>query len=109
MIVIMKAIEIMPRAVARELQNLGRGIAIARRRRRIPISMMLERTGLSKRTYAQIEKGRPTVAIAGYAMVLNALGLSSNLSALADPAKDEAGMLIDTENLPKRVRRAKSP
>jgi transcriptional regulator with XRE-family HTH domain len=104
----MRAAQIMPRAVLRDLQDVGRGIALARRRRRIPVSMMLERTGLSKRTYAQVEKGVPTVSMAAYAMALNALGLSRNLALLADPARDEAGLLIETENLPRRVRRTKS-
>ena len=105
----MRAAEIMPRAVIRDLQNIGRAIAIARRRRRIPISMMLERTGLSKRTYSQVEKGVPTVSMAAYAMALNALGLASNLALLADPAKDEAGLLIEAQNLPQRIRQRKVP
>lgn len=105
----MRAAEIMPRAVIRDLQNIGRAIAIARRRRRIPITMMLERTGLSKRTYSQVERGVPTVSMAAYAMALNALGLASNLALLADPTKDEAGLLIEAENLPKRIRQRKAP
>lgn len=99
----------MPRAIRRDLERVGRGIAIARRRRRIPVSLMLERTGLAKRTYQQVEKGEPSVSIAAYAMALNALGMSANIALLADPQTDETGMLIETENLPKRVRRAKLP
>lgn len=99
----------MPRVLLRDLENVGRGIAIARRRRRIPVELMLQRTGLSKRTYQQVEKGVPTVAMAAYAMALNALGLAGNLALLADPTKDEAGQLLEAESLPKRIRQRRSP
>ena len=105
----MKSVDIMPRQVARELERVGSGIAIARRRRRIPMSTMLERTGLSKRTYQQVEKGDPRVAMAAYAMSLFALGLSKNIALLADPERDASGMLLDTQNLPKRVHATKVP
>ncbi len=105
----MKAIDIMPRPVSRELERLGRGIAIARRRRRIPVALMLERTGLAKRTYQQVEKGDPSVAMAAYAMALHALGMSTNLGLLADPERDASGMLIEIQSLPKRVHAAKAP
>jgi len=103
----MRAVDIMPRPLARELASLGRGIAIARRRRRIPVSVMLERTGLAKRTYQQVEAGDASVAVAAYAMALYALGLSSGISKLADPSLDETGMLVELDQLPKRLRRAK--
>ncbi len=72
------------------------------------MALMLERTGLSKRTYQQVEKGDPSVAMAAYAMSLFALGLSGNIALLADPNRDESGMLIETSNLPQRVHAVKS-
>ena len=103
----MKAIDVMPAPLARDLQRLGAGIAIARRRRRITMALMLERTALAKRTYQQIEKGDPRVAIGAYAMALFALGLSGGIVGLADPDADQAGMLFERERLPKRVRSRK--
>lgn len=103
----MKAIDIMPRQLARQIRDLGAGIAIARRRRRLPVALMLERTGLSKNTYRQVERGEPQVSLAAYAMSLHALGLSGNLTLLASPERDETGLLIETERLPKRVRASK--
>jgi len=103
----MKAIQIMPQHLRRELKMLGDGIRLARRRRRLSQSLMLERTGLSKRTYQEVEKGSPSVAIAAYAMTLFALGLSEGLGRLAAPQNDGAGLLWDIERLPKRIRRIK--
>ena len=99
----MKAIDIMPVNLRRSLAQFGRGIALARRRRRIPTALMLERTGLSKRTYYLIERGDPRVALGAYAMALHALGLSAGLTELADPFKDVAGTLLEQERLPKRI------
>ena len=100
----MKAIDIMPVPLGRELKQLGAAISVARRRRRITMALMLARTGLSKRTYQMIEKGDPRVAMGGYAMTLFALGLSGGISALADPGTDAAGLLLEADRLPKRVR-----
>ena len=71
------------------------------------MALMLKRSGLSKRTYQMIEKGDPRVAMGGYAMSLFALGLSGGMAALADPAKDTAGLLLEAERLPRRVRATK--
>ena len=105
----MKAIDIMPSPLRRELKRLGAGIAIARKRRRISTGLMLQRTGLAKRTYQLVEKGDPRVSMGAYAMSLFALGLSANIGLLADPDKDPAGMLLENERLPKRVRAPRAP
>lgn len=99
----------MPAPLKRDLQRLGAGIATARKRRRITMALMLERTGLAKRTYQRVEKGDPRVAMSAYAMSLFALGLAGGIADLADPARDQAGMLFERERLPKRVRAPKVP
>lgn len=106
----MRANDLMPPSVRRQLQRFGGAIAMARRRRRIPVELMLERTGLSKRTYQMVEKGDPRVAMAAYAMSLFALGLSHLLEEITDPARDDVGLLAEKEHLPKRIRaRASRP
>ena len=42
-----------------------------------------------------------------YAAVLQALGLLDGLSLVADPGKDEVGLAIASEKLPKRIRLAR--
>jgi len=60
-------------------------------------------------TYRRVEKGDPTVAMGAYAMALFVLGLGSALGDLVDPKRDEIGLQLDEERLPKRVRVKKTP
>jgi hypothetical protein len=48
------------------------------------------------------------VSIGIYAAVLQALGLLDGLGLLADPSRDEAGLAIASEKLPKRMRLQRS-
>ena len=91
------------------IANLGADISIARRKRSLTVGMMAERIGVHKNTYLKIEKGDPTVAFGIYAMALFVLGLSEGLTALADPGRDDTGLLLDADHLPKRVRVRKEP
>ena len=71
--------------------------------------MMAERIGVHKNTYLKVEKGEPTVAFGIYAMALFVLGLANALTALADPGKDDTGLLLDADRLRKRIRAPKEP
>jgi transcriptional regulator with XRE-family HTH domain len=71
--------------------------------------MMAERTGLAKSTYARVEKGDPAVGMGAYAMVLFVLGFGEALANLTDTRRDDVGLLLDEERLPRRVRARKSP
>ncbi len=104
---------LLPAPVRRSLVKLGADLSIARRRRRLTVAMMLERVGVSKPTYLKIERGDPTVSLGAYAQTFFALGLGAPLAELADQRRDEQGMLLEVERLPKRVvpprRRAGEP
>ncbi|HWQ92478.1 MAG TPA: helix-turn-helix transcriptional regulator [Clostridia bacterium] len=91
------------------MSKFGHDLAVARRKRHLTVGMMAERTGLAKSTYARIEKGDPAVAMGAYAMALFVLGLGEAVGNLIDPRHDEAGLLLDQERLPKRVRNKKTP
>ena len=69
--------------------------------------MMAERLGVSKATYTRIEKGDPSVAMGAYAQALFVLGFGAVFGDLIDQRKDEQGLLLDLDRLPKRVRVAK--
>jgi DNA-binding XRE family transcriptional regulator len=71
--------------------------------------MMAERVGVSKSTYLRVEKGDPTVSMGVYAMVIFVLGLGTPFEELVAPRRDEEGLLLDVERLPKRVRVKKEP
>lgn len=94
----------MPPQVRRALKKLGADIATARKKRHLKISMMAERTGVSKQTYQRVEKGDPRASIAVYAMCLFVLGLGTEIENLADVRRDDAGLLLEAERLPRRIR-----
>jgi DNA-binding XRE family transcriptional regulator len=100
---------VLPTRLRRAIAKLGADIAIARRKRSLTVGMMAERIGVHKNTYFKIEKGDPTVAFGIYAMALFVLGLSEALTAVADPGRDDTGLLLDADHLPKRVRAPKAP
>jgi DNA-binding XRE family transcriptional regulator len=100
---------LLPSRLRQAISKLGSDIAVARRKRSLTIDMMAERIGVHKNTYLKVEKGDPTVAFGIYAMTLFVLGLSHALTDLADPGKDDTGLLLDADRLPKRVRKPKEP
>ena len=103
------ALESLPPAVRRSLGKLGADIAIARRKRNLTVEMMAERVGAAKTTYLKVEKGAPSVSMGVYAMALFVLGFSDAIGEIVDPRRDDVGLLLDADRLPKRVRPRKVP
>lgn len=101
--------DVLPAGVRRSLTKFGHDLAVARRKRQLTMGMMAERTGLAKSTYARIEKGDPAVAMGAYAMALFVMGFGEVFGDLADARRDDDGLLLDEERLPKRVRLKKLP
>ncbi len=101
--------DIMSLGVRRSLAKFGDDLSIARRKRRLTVEMMTERTGVSRSTWRRIEKGDPTVSIGAYAQALFALGFGVPLGELVDQSRDEQGLLLALDQLPKRVRRPQGP
>jgi transcriptional regulator with XRE-family HTH domain len=66
-----------------------------------------ERMGIAKTTYLRVEKGDPGVGLGAYAMALFVLGFGDPLGAIIDVSRDDTGLLLDEERLPKRVRMKK--
>src|SRR5579864_3382554 len=96
--------DVLPTRLRRSLSEFGHDLGIARRKRHLTVAMMAERTGLAKGTYLRIEKGDPSVGLGAYAMVLFVLGFGEVFSNLTDSRRDEVGLLLEEERLPKRVR-----
>jgi DNA-binding XRE family transcriptional regulator len=99
--------DILPSRLQRSLAKLGSDISIARRKRSLTIDMMAERVGVAKATYFKVEKGDPTVSMGVYAMSLFVLGFSDALGTIADASRDDTGLLLDADRLPKRIRISK--
>lgn len=100
--------ESLPLKLRRSLFKLGIDIAAARRKRGLTVMMMAERIGVAKSTYLKVEKGDPSVSMAAYAMALFVLGFGDALGETVDPRRDDVGLLLDAERLPKRVRPKKA-
>jgi transcriptional regulator with XRE-family HTH domain len=90
------------------LRKLGQDLNSARRRRRITKALMAERAGIALNTLTKLEKGDPSASMAAYASVLFVLGLAENLGNLADPSRDLTGLMLEEEQLPKRIRYPKA-
>lgn len=93
-----------PLPVIRALRKLGADIRDARRRRRIPVSILAERASISRTTLNRIEKGDPNAALGNYATVLFALGMVERLADIADARHDTVGLELEEEHLPQRIR-----
>lgn len=100
--------DILPPKVRRSLVKLGADIATARKKRNLTVVMVAERLAVAKSTYLRVEKGDPTVSMGVYAMALFVLGFGDALGEIVDPRRDEQGLMLDVERLPKRVRVKKS-
>ena len=100
--------DVLPSSVKRSLTKFGSDLATARRKRGLTILAVAERTGVSKNTYLRAEKGDPAVGLGVYAMALFVLGFGSPLGTLIDVSRDDTGLLLDEERLPKRVRMKKA-
>ena len=101
-------LDVLPPAVKRSLKKLGSDLAIARRKRGFTTPLMAERMGVAKNTYLRAEKGDPTVSLGVYAMALFVLGFGNALGELIDVSRDDTGLLLDENRLPKRVRTKKA-
>lgn len=98
-----KAVPALPLPLKRALKKLGADIADARRRRRIPTTLMAKRAMISRATLARVEKGAPQVSLGIYATVLFILGLDKRLADLADVRADDIGLELEEERLPKKI------
>jgi len=104
----MRPIASLPIPVKKALHKLGHDIRDARRRRRIPMGLMAERSCISRVTLTKVEKGDPSVAFGIYASVLFVLGLTSRLSDLVDANNDLVGRSLEEDHLPQRIHLPKS-
>jgi transcriptional regulator with XRE-family HTH domain len=96
-----------PAAVERVLLQLGRNIRTARLRRKLRLVDVAERVGISRYVMSDLEKGKPTTAIAAYIGALWALGLSQDLLYIGDPDRDLEGKALEFARAPKTAAKRK--
>ena len=100
--------DVLPTAVKRSLSKFGSDLSTARRKRGLTMLAVAERMGVAKNTYLRAEKGDHRVGLGVYAMALFVLGFGSPLGTLIDVSRDDTGLLLDQERLPKRVHMKKA-
>src|SRR5271155_4344985 len=83
-----------PLPATHALRNLGRDLALARRKRGISTSDMAARLFVSRDTLWRLERGDPAVAIGTLATAIFVLGLHDRLANLAAPATDELALSL---------------
>ena len=93
-----------PAAVRRILRKLGADIRDARRRRHLPMAVVVERAFTSRSTLQRIEAGDANVGIGIYAAALQALGLLDAMGEIADISRDSVGQALASADLPERIR-----
>ena len=98
----------LPAAVEDILNRLGRNIRTARLRRKLSREVLAERVGISRYVLANIEKGKPTTAIAAYLGALWVLGLLRDMGEVADPDRDEEGKILERARSPKTAPKRKT-
>ena len=94
----------LPLQSRRAIKRLGRDIATARRRRRIPQRLMAERMLVSLQTIQRLEAGDPTIGLAVLAAALFVLGMTPRLEALVAPEGDMVGTAEEVARLPRNIR-----
>ncbi len=95
----------LPLPVERAILKLGGDISLARRRRHISQESLAERMGASLSTVRRMEKGDIRVPIHFFARAMYVFGEIQALEDLLDTSKDDIGLILMDEQLPKRVRR----
>jgi|ERR1700722_14863769 len=94
----------LPKPAAKAIETLVHGLAIARKRRRIPQRLLANRMMVSLDTLQRLERGDPGVSLAVLATALWALGLVERLAAVASPDQDTVGNAEELKRLPRQAR-----
>ena len=90
----------------RLLAALGERLRLARLRRKLSAAAVAQRAGLSRTTLYKAEHGDAALTLGSYLRVLAALGLDSDIDALA--ADDKVGRTLQDLALQPALRRKKA-
>ncbi len=100
----MPAATALPLPATQALRQLGRDLALARRKRGISTADMAARLLVSRDTLWRLERGDPTVSVGTLATAAFVLQLHSRLAGLAAPSTDALALSLDERRLPQRIR-----
>lgn len=89
-----------PYAVEQALTQLGANIKTARLRRKWTREHLAAKIGITRQVLADIERGKPTTAVAAYIGAMWALDLLSTIEDAAHPDLDEVGKTLERGRAP---------
>jgi len=95
----------LPLPAAHALRQMGRDLALARRKRGISTADMAARLFVSRDTLWRLERGDPAVSLGTLAAAAFVLQFQDRIAALAAPATDALGLELDRGRVPQRIRR----
>jgi transcriptional regulator with XRE-family HTH domain len=95
----------LPLPAAHALRQMGRDLALARRKRGISTADMAARLFVSRDTLWRLERGDPSVSLGTLAAAAFVLQLHERIATLAAPATDSLALELDERRLPQRIRR----
>jgi transcriptional regulator with XRE-family HTH domain len=95
----------LPLPAAHALRQMGRDLAVARRKRGISTADMAARLFVSRDTLWRLERGDPSVSLGTFAAAAFVLQLHEGIAILAAPARDSLALALDERRLPQRIRR----
>jgi transcriptional regulator with XRE-family HTH domain len=97
--------EAQPYPVEQALRKIGADLRTARLRRGVTIEEAAAKIGTGPRLVAGAEHGKPNLGIAVYAALLWLYDLLGPFEGLANPLKDEQGLILASRREPTRARR----
>lgn len=98
----------LPQPVERALRRLGQDISTARRMRRLSQEDLALRIGTSLSTVRRMEDGYPGTALHTFLRALHVLGRLEAVAGVMALENDTLGLELAREQLPQRVRSARS-
>jgi transcriptional regulator with XRE-family HTH domain len=99
--------EAQPYPVEQALRKVGANLRTARLRRGLTIEEAAAKIGTGPRLVADAEYGKPKIDIAVYAALLWLYDLLGSFEDLANPLKDEQGLLLASRREPTRTQRTR--
>jgi transcriptional regulator with XRE-family HTH domain len=99
-------LEAQPYPVEQALRKLGANLRTARLRRGITIEEAAAKIGTGPRPVSDAEHGKSNTGIAVYAALLWLYDLLGPFEDLANPGKDEQGLILASRREPARARRS---
>ena len=91
------------------MKGIGNGIEIARIRRRLKISTICSRAGITRQTYQRLRQGEAGVSLGVLMNVLSAMDLEEAMASIASPELDQVGITMSLAREPERIRTEGEP